>query len=109
MPVILREYQREAAGLAGDEVTREATAGCSIQQRYCAFQAYRGDPKAVIRDPSKNVSLPLPRVRTGRGARVAPPGKPRPMLFHAGQPREIVEEIDRIWVERSQSGQERRR
>jgi len=74
-----------------------------------AVVARGGDPKAVIRDPSKNVSLPLPRVRTGRGARVAPPGKPRPMLFHAGQPREIVEEIDRIWVERSQSGQERRR
>ena len=60
-----------------------------------------GDPKAVIRDPSKNVALPLPRVRTGVGTPVAPLGKPRPMLFHAGQPREIAEEIERIWAERS--------
>ena len=66
-----------------------------------AVVAKGGDPKAVVRDPSKNVALQLPRVRAGRGAPAAPPGRPRPMLFHAGQPREIVEEIDRIWAERS--------
>ena len=66
-----------------------------------AIVAKGGDPKAVIRDPSKNVALALPRVRAGRGAPVAPPGKPRPMLFHAGQPREIAEEMERIWAERS--------
>src|SRR5262249_55428176 len=66
-----------------------------------AIVAKGGDPKAVIRDPSKNVALVLPRVRTGRGRPVAPPGNPRPMLFHAGQPRQIVEEIERIWAERS--------
>ena len=66
-----------------------------------AVVAKGGDPKAVVRDAAKNVALALPRVRTGRGAAVAPPGRPRPMLFHAGQPREIVEEMERIWAERS--------
>jgi hypothetical protein len=32
---------------------------------------------------------------------MVPSGKPRPMLFHAGQPRAIVEEMERIWAERS--------
>jgi hypothetical protein len=66
-----------------------------------AVAAKGGDPKAVVRDAAKNVALALPRVRTGRGAAVAPPGRPRPMLFHAGQPREIAEEMERIWAERS--------
>jgi 5,5'-dehydrodivanillate O-demethylase len=61
-----------------------------------------GDPKAVIRDASKNARLPLPTIREGRGAPVRPADGPRPMVFHAGQPREIVEEMKRIWIERSQ-------
>ena len=66
-----------------------------------AVVAKGGDPKAVLRDPAKNVALALPRVRSGQGAAVAPPGKPRPMRFHAGQPPEVIEEMDRIWAERS--------
>jgi hypothetical protein len=66
-----------------------------------AVVANGGEPKAVVRDPAKNVALALPRVRVGRGAPVAPPGKPRPMVFHTGQPRGIVEEMERIWAERS--------
>jgi 5,5'-dehydrodivanillate O-demethylase oxygenase subunit len=66
-----------------------------------AVVARGGDPKAVIRDPARNHKLALPRVRQGRGAPVAPPGAPRPMLFHAGQPPEIAEEMRRIWAERS--------
>jgi 5,5'-dehydrodivanillate O-demethylase len=68
-----------------------------------AIVAKGGDPKGVIRDPAKNVALALPRVRAGRGAPTVAPGKPRPMLFHAGQPRQIAEEIERIWAERSRA------
>jgi 5,5'-dehydrodivanillate O-demethylase oxygenase subunit len=60
-----------------------------------------GDPKAVIRDPAKNHRLALPTIQEGRGAPVRPPDAPRPMLFHAGQPQEIVEEMKRIWAERT--------
>jgi len=60
-----------------------------------------GDPKAVVRDPAKNQRLPLPTIRDGRGAPVRPADGPRPMVFHAGQPPEIVEEMRRIWAERS--------
>jgi 5,5'-dehydrodivanillate O-demethylase oxygenase subunit len=59
-----------------------------------------GDPKAVIRDAAKNQRLPLPTIREGRGAAVRPADGPRPMVFHAGQPREIVEEMQRVWAER---------
>jgi hypothetical protein len=27
------------------------------------------------------------------------PDRPRPMLWHAGQPRAIVEEIERLWAQ----------
>ncbi len=60
-----------------------------------------GDPKAVVRDPTKNQRLPLPTIREGRGAPVRPADGPRPMVFHAGQPPEVVEEMKRIWAERS--------
>jgi 5,5'-dehydrodivanillate O-demethylase len=60
-----------------------------------------GDPKAVIRDASKNDRLALPTIREGRGAPVRPPDGPRPMVFHAGQPKEIVDDMKRIWAERS--------
>jgi 5,5'-dehydrodivanillate O-demethylase oxygenase subunit len=60
-----------------------------------------GDPKAVIRDAAKNHRLPLPTIREGRGAAVRPPDGPRPMVFHAGQPREIVEDMRRVWAERT--------
>jgi hypothetical protein len=63
-----------------------------------AVVARGGEPKAVIRDPAKNVRLALPRVRQGRGAPMGvTPDRPRPMLWHAGQPREIAEEIERLW------------
>ena len=60
-----------------------------------------GDPKAVIRDPAKNHRLALPTIQEGRGAPVRPSDAPRPMVFHAGQPKEIVEEMRRIWAERT--------
>ena len=66
-----------------------------------AVAARGGDPKAVIRDASKNQRLALPTIRAGRGAPARPPDGPRPMVFHAGQPREIVDEMRRIWAERS--------
>jgi 5,5'-dehydrodivanillate O-demethylase len=66
-----------------------------------AIVARGGDPKAVVRDAAKNHRLPLPTIREGRGAPVRPPDAPRPMVFHAGQPREIAEEMERIWAERS--------
>ena len=59
-----------------------------------------GDPKAIIRDPAKNHRLPLPTIREGRGAPVRPADGPRPMVFHAGQPQAIVDEMTRIWAER---------
>jgi 5,5'-dehydrodivanillate O-demethylase len=66
-----------------------------------AVVARGGEPKAVIRDPAKNHKLALPRVRQGRGApRGVQPDRPRPMLWHAGQPPEIAAEIERIWAER---------
>ena len=75
--------QRDAADAQADQV-RDAT----------QMQAEQ------IRDAAKNVRLPLPTIREGRGAPVRPPDAPRPMVFHAGQPREIVEEMKRIWAER---------
>ena len=64
-----------------------------------AVVARGGEPKAVIRDPRKNVKLALPRVRQGGGAPMGvTPDRPRPMLWHAGQPREIAEEIERLWI-----------
>jgi 5,5'-dehydrodivanillate O-demethylase len=67
-----------------------------------AMVARGGDPKAVIRDPARNVRIPLPRTRrlTGVPAGAAEPDGPRPMIFHAGQPREIAEEFARVWAER---------
>ncbi|MGH7254056.1 MAG: aromatic ring-hydroxylating dioxygenase subunit alpha, partial [Nitrospiraceae bacterium] len=73
-----------------------------------AVVARGGEPKAVIRDPVRNRKLALPRVRRGRAARsiaMQPDGPPR-MLWHAGQPREITEEIQRIWAERSGAGRQ---
>ena len=67
-----------------------------------AIVARGGEPKAVVRDPMKNHRLELPRVRQGPGARsiaMAAEGPPR-MLWHAGQPPAIAEEITRIWAER---------
>ena len=68
-----------------------------------AIAARGGDPKGVIRDPDKNRMLELPRVRAGRGARsIALQGDgPPKMLWHAGQPREIADEIARVWAERT--------
>ena len=55
-----------------------------------------------MRDPAKNHRL---RAAAGaRGTRRRPsPCRPtgrRAMVFHAGQPPEIVEEMKRIWAER---------
>jgi 5,5'-dehydrodivanillate O-demethylase len=58
-----------------------------------------GDPKAVVRDAVKNHRRSLPTIREGRGAPARPPDGPRPMVFHAGQPAEIVDEMKRIWAE----------
>jgi 5,5'-dehydrodivanillate O-demethylase oxygenase subunit len=65
-----------------------------------AVVARGGDPKAVVRDPDTNRRLALPRVRTGRGAPVAPVDGPRPMVFHAGQPQAIADDMRRVWAER---------
>jgi 5,5'-dehydrodivanillate O-demethylase len=65
-----------------------------------AVVARGGDPKAVVRDPAKNERLPLPTIREGRGAPVRAADGPRPMVFHAGQPPAIVDEMKRIWAER---------
>jgi 5,5'-dehydrodivanillate O-demethylase len=66
-----------------------------------AVVAAGGDPKAVVRDPDRNRRLALPRVRQGAGA---PMGvqldRPRPMLWHAGQPPELAAEYQRVWNER---------
>jgi len=63
-----------------------------------------GEPKAVVRDPMKNVKLALPRVRAGRGTPLGVRAdRPRPMLWHAGQPREIAEEYARVWDERART------
>jgi len=65
-----------------------------------AVVARGGEPKAIIRDLEKNVKIVLPRIREGRGAPMGVrPDRPRPMLWHAGQPREIAEEIERLWAE----------
>jgi len=68
-----------------------------------AVVAQGRDPKAVVRDPAVNHAIPLPRVRQGRGARSGgpPTSTPPPMLWHAGQPPAIAEEMQRIWAERS--------
>ena len=65
-----------------------------------AVVARGGEPKAVVRDRAKNVKIALPRIRRGRGAPMGvTPDRPRPMLWHAGQPREIAEEIERLWAQ----------
>jgi 5,5'-dehydrodivanillate O-demethylase len=69
-----------------------------------AVVARGGEPKAVVRDPMKNVKLALPRVRAGRGTPLGVHAdRPRPMLWHAGQPREIAEEYARVWDERART------
>ena len=66
-----------------------------------AVVARGGDPKAVVRDPSKNHrAAPAPHPRGARRARCVRADGPRPMVFHAGQPREIVEDMQRVWAER---------
>jgi hypothetical protein len=70
-----------------------------------AVVARGGEPKGVVRDPAKNVKLVLPRVRQGRGTPLGVrPDRPRPMLWHAGQPREIADEYARVWDERRRAG-----
>ena len=66
-----------------------------------AVVARGGEPKAVVRDPMKNVKLALPRVRAGRGTPLGVSAdQPRPMLWHAGQPPEIAEEYARVFEAR---------
>ena len=67
-----------------------------------AVVAAGGEPKAVVRDPEINKALPLPRVLSGRGARSSAYREEGPpaMVFHAGQPQEIVEDMRRVWKER---------
>ena len=52
----------------------------------------------------KNVKLALPRVRAGRGTPLGVSAdRPRPMLWHAGQPKEIAEAYTRAFEERSRA------
>jgi len=67
-----------------------------------AVVARGGEPKAVVRDPMKNVKLALPRVKAGRGTPLGVSAdRPRPMLWHAGQPKEIAEEYARAFEVRA--------
>jgi 5,5'-dehydrodivanillate O-demethylase len=65
-----------------------------------------GDPLGTIRDAEKNHSVHLPVV--GGLPRSVPPGQdgPRRFPFLAGQPREIVDELQRLWAELSGVGSE---
>ncbi|HET7340095.1 MAG TPA: aromatic ring-hydroxylating dioxygenase subunit alpha [Methylomirabilota bacterium] len=63
-----------------------------------------GEPKAVIRDPVKNARLALPRVRAGRGTPLGVSAdRPRPMLWHAGQPKAIAEDYARVFAARGRT------
>ncbi len=60
-----------------------------------------GDPKGILRDPARNDKLYLPRSSRLQNSR--PPGStPPPMVFLAGQPQEVREEMQRIWAEYSE-------
>jgi len=60
-----------------------------------------GDPKGILRDPSKNYRIYLPR--SGRRFGVAPNQTgAQPLTFLAGQPPEILEEMKRIWAEHNE-------
>ena len=85
-----------------------------------------GEPMGIVRDATKNQRIPLPRIRAetntprrqddvtqvlvaqagsggpdSAGGPVADPrSRPNPFPFLAGQPREITEEMERIWAER---------
>jgi 5,5'-dehydrodivanillate O-demethylase oxygenase subunit len=60
-----------------------------------------GDPKGVIRDPAKNHKLHLPRVGGPANINFGVTGVKAPRNRHLyGQPQEILDEMDRIWVER---------
>ena len=62
-----------------------------------AVVADGGDPKALVRDPEQEPPpAPAPHPRGARRAAVRPPDAPRPMVFHAGQPREIIEDMQRV-------------
>ena len=65
-----------------------------------------GDPLGTIRDAEKNHSVHLPVV--GGLPRSVPPGRDGPPRFPflAGQPREIVDELQRLWAELSGVGSE---
>ena len=54
------------------------------------------DPKAVLRDAARNVRMPLPCMSSERRtpARV----RPEPIV---GQPRSILDELERVWAEHS--------
>ena len=60
-----------------------------------------GDPKGILRDPARNDRIYLPRSSRLQGGRGAPP-KPQPFAFLAGQPQQIIDEMNRIWSEYSE-------
>ena len=62
-----------------------------------------GEPKAIIRDPEQNRKLYLPRVERDLRNQIANGQTRAPRNQHlAGQPQVILDEMDRIWTERSQ-------
>ena len=72
-----------------------------------------GDPKAVLRDPSVNDRLFLPRQSQGsRNANAGTPAPffgpsktPRPFSFLAGQPQEIIDDMHRVWAEHAEEAE----
>ena len=65
-----------------------------------------GEPKAIIRDPEQNHKLYLPRQGRSRrnGFSAGGPDGRAPRNRHlAGQPQWILDEMDRIWAERSKA------
>ncbi len=61
-----------------------------------------GDPKGVIRDAEKNHKLHLPRVGGVTNVNFGANAGKAPRNRHLyGQPQEILDEMDRIWAERS--------
>ena len=61
-----------------------------------------GDPKGVIRDPEQNDKIYLPRVGGPANINFGESGAKAPRNRHLyGQPQEILDEMDRIWAERS--------
>ena len=70
-----------------------------------------GDPKGILRDPSRNHSLHLPRPNGGIGLNAPRPRIGQPgghsvaWSLYAGLPKEIEDDIDRVFRERDRARQ----